>query len=260
MNTLAYFERWVERLIEGPFDWLFKTRLHVADLTKALARALETGKISNGRGGYLAPNTYQVFLNEQDYQAIQEGAGLGKEIGAIKRYLRHLMAEMDGDLPGAVQVQIFSQPDIPIGQIKVMADHLDLAQTAPPSVEGPPSIERAEGATSFRPKTKQLKRPPVATTAGQWRLHLPQGVVMLGMPVVRIGRGQNNDVILADRTVSKYHAQLRWRHQTYYAQNLSPTCPLKVNQQVVTGSSPLKPGDQLQLGGATIRLDLDLAE
>ncbi|MFQ5575851.1 MAG: FhaA domain-containing protein [Anaerolineae bacterium] len=241
MNALDLLEKLAERLIEEPFVRLFKPRLHPADLAKSLAGAMEAGQMSDGRGGTLAPNHYRVALNDDDFQALQTGADITAEVDAVKRYLTALVAETGSTLPGSLRVSIDPRPDIKPGRINVVAEHWP---AGPDELSAP-----AEAAD-----TKRLPKSSLPAAA-QWQLRLPNRTVTLGMPVVRVGRGLNNDVIVADPTVSRYHAQLRWRHGAYHVQNLSRSQPLTLNRTPVEGSAPLKPGDRLQLGQVTLQIE-----
>jgi hypothetical protein len=242
VNTLNRLEKLVERLIEGPFDRLFRTRLHPADLAKALALAMEEGRIADGRGGCIAPNHYQVTLNADDYQALQGKSNVIDEVEAIKRYLSGLMAETGCSILGTLQVSVQPRKEVEPGQIRVTSHHL-----SPPQTPDPHQPENGD--------TKQIQRrayPP----ADRWQLCLPDREIKLGMPIVRIGRDPNNDVTILDQTVSRYHAQLRWRNGIYYVQNLSRTQPLGLNHRPIEGSAPLSSGDTLQLGQVILRIEL----
>lgn len=232
VDTLTFLEQLVERLIEGPFDRLFKPRLHPADLARALAGAMEQGQVDDGQGRRLAPNDYQVALNEADYQAMQKRSEMVEEMAAIKRYLADLMLETGCYTRGELRVLVNPQPDIAPGKIEITADH------------------RAEGDTR---QINSVSLPPPT----QWRLRLPERTVQLGMPVVRLGRHQDNDIVLAEASVSRYHAQLRWRNGVYFAQNLSHSQVLRLNGNPVRGTVPLKPGDTLQLGRVTVQVELN---
>ncbi len=75
--------------------------------------------------------------------------------------------------------------------------------------------------------------------------------VDLTTPTVRIGRSLDNDVILEDRQVSRYHAQLRQRYGRYILQDLGSTGGTTVNgfpvQEIV-----LRPGDLISLSGVDL--------
>ncbi len=69
--------------------------------------------------------------------------------------------------------------------------------------------------------------------------------------VVRIGRALDNDLILEDRQVSRYHAVLRHRYGRYILQDLNSTGGTTVNGFVVR-EIVLRPGDLISLSGVDL--------
>lgn len=225
VKSFKRLEKFVEQLIEQPFSRLFKIGLHPADLSKALAVAMETARAEDG----MVPADYRILLNEADFQALARRSDIAAEVEAVKRYLAALMAEARCAAPAPLQVSVSAGADVPAGQIRV--------------VTGP-----AAGADTRR--MSQL------AAGGEWVLRLPDGeTVPLRMPVVRLGRSSRNDVVLAEETVSRYHAQLRRQNGLYYAQNLSRNQPLRLNDAPLAAPTPLKSGDRLTLGRVTIEIE-----
>ncbi len=87
-------------------------------------------------------------------------------------------------------------------------------------------------------------------------------------PVV-IGRQEDCDIILADRQVSRHHARVFWRNESYYIEDLGSKNGTHVNGQAVFGAVRLEDGDEIQIAlrfklafvdaGATAPLTLDAA-
>lgn len=242
MNVLIRLEKLVESLIESPFDRLFKTRLHPADLAKALATAMEQGMVGDGRDGFLAPNSYRIFLNEDDFLDFQGRADVDAEAEAIRRYLTGLLTESDNRIIGEVQVLIRAKESVAPDQFEIAAEHL---------IPADETFETSVNTGNTRQFDINAIRPEV------WQLQLPDKWVKLGMPIVRIGRASDNDVVISDPTVSRFHAQLRWRQGGYHATNLSHSQPLILNDAPVERSVLLKPGDVIKLGRIKINVGLD---
>jgi hypothetical protein len=115
--------------------------------------------------------------------------------------------------------------------------------------------------------------------AGQWLLQLADRQVRLGEPVLTIGRAMDNDIILSDPTVSRYHAQLRWREGGYHLYPPAVTSLEKiespasgqakqpqlsaphttVNRRPVVQCA-LHPGDVITLGETTVKVLRDKPE
>lgn len=64
---------------------------------------------------------------------------------------------------------------------------------------------------------------------------------------VRLGRGGDNDIVLSDVSVSRYHAELRREDGVWYVQDLKSTNGVEVNR-VGVERAVLQPGDRLGIG------------
>lgn len=137
----------------------------------------------------------------------------------------------------------------------------------------------ADKETEKLTETREALSLGVNHLASQWLLQLDDRQVRLGDPVLTIGRAMDNDIILNDPTVSRYHAQLRWREGSYH---LYPpaVAPLEKGEFSVSDrdnhpklSAPhttvnrrpviqhaLHPGDVINLGQTTLKVLLDKSE
>src|SRR5207245_7470535 len=73
--------------------------------------------------------------------------------------------------------------------------------------------------------------------------------------IVRLGRAADNDTIIANQRVSRYHAQLRWVESTWLVYDLDSTNGTWVDEQRVFPSQPrvLGSGAELRLGDHDLR-------
>jgi len=69
----------------------------------------------------------------------------------------------------------------------------------------------------------------------------------LGKPVNSIGRWQDNDVVIDDRWVSRYHAQIRREGEQYVIQDLGSKNGTLVNGQRIAAPTGLADGDEIQV-------------
>jgi pSer/pThr/pTyr-binding forkhead associated (FHA) protein len=69
-----------------------------------------------------------------------------------------------------------------------------------------------------------------------------------------IGRHPNCDLVLTDTTVSRRHARLTFRDGGWVVRDLESTNGTRVNGQYV-GRCRLRPGDRLELGEQSLRVD-----
>ena len=244
VRSLTHFEKFVERLVERPFGRLFKVRLHPADLTKALRQAMEQGRHKEPPGHWLVPNYYLLQLSEQDYRTIQQTTSLKSEAARQRRELLALMTENDYQPAGGVQIEFTPLSQVRAGQVRVQTE-----------------FRRGTEPVAVRAETRAETQPLVQASlpaAEQWRLYLPEQTIVLGRPLIRLGYSSNNDVVLAHPSVGKYHAQLRWRNQTYHIQTLNQRYPLELNGKPVITPMALQPGDQLLIGQIAVKVDVVL--
>jgi predicted component of type VI protein secretion system len=87
----------------------------------------------------------------------------------------------------------------------------------------------------------------------QQSISLQKGHIFeLSGTVVRIGRGEDNDVVIPDAPVSRNHAELRRDKGVLMVFDLQTTYGTSVNNKKTEGAGlPLKNGDKLKLGTRT---------
>ena len=69
----------------------------------------------------------------------------------------------------------------------------------------------------------------------------------LAKPVTEIGRWEDNDVVIDDRWVSRYHAQVRREGEQYIVQDLDSKNGTFVNGRRIATPAVLSDGDQIQV-------------
>ena len=76
----------------------------------------------------------------------------------------------------------------------------------------------------------------------------------VGSGGVRIGRGPENAVVLADGEVSRHHARVWMQGAQVYVQDLGSTNGTFVNETRIGGPQALRPGDRVRVGHTTLQL------
>ena len=118
--------------------------------------------------------------------------------------------------------------------------------------------------------TKELSSLTAANQQARfWSVYLKDRRLALGEPVLNLGRALDNDIILSDPTVSRYHAQLRWRAGRYYLYPPDPTLknvtqhatsptgrPHTMVNDLLAAELPraLSPDDVIQLGQTMLKI------
>jgi pSer/pThr/pTyr-binding forkhead associated (FHA) protein len=72
--------------------------------------------------------------------------------------------------------------------------------------------------------------------------------VPIKVPVVNIGRGDYNDILIADPSVSTMHAKLQRRESVWVLTDLGSTNGTFVDGERLTGEQPLSPGTTVRFG------------
>jgi adenylate cyclase len=88
----------------------------------------------------------------------------------------------------------------------------------------------------------------------RWLIEGKERVLPLAGPRLTLGRGPDNDVVLADVSVSRHHAELRAAGERWTVHDLKSTNGIEVNR-VPVESAPLAPGDRLVVGAFELLIE-----
>ncbi len=147
------------------------------------------------------------------------------------------------------------------------------AQSPPPPVQGPPARvppaqappvqgPPVQGPPARRPEWAPQSPPAQQAGAGRDQLtpapsssivRQPSAIMRLPTKTLRIGRNSDNDVVVSDLSVSRYHAELRKTGRGYEIVDLASHNGTFLNGQWVT-AAPVTERDIISIGPATFRL------
>jgi Protein of unknown function (DUF3662)/FHA domain len=260
MNVVGKFESAMQGLVEGTFGRIFRSRLHPVEVSKKLERAMDQNlTISLGRR--IAPNVYDVYLSPKDSQ----------QFGT---YSRSLLQQLQDDLIAVARARgymLTSRPQVLFhvdeheitGQMRVEA-HLaepQMVAVAPGSEAGEGSVGIAglEETRELGPAERQQlaeelgqARPPQEQIPQAWlTLRRPNGggqVYRLDRPVIHIGRHVSNEVVVNDRRVSRYHAEIRFERGQFVLYDLGSLNGVGVNGVLTHNPAILRDNDQIAVG------------
>jgi len=234
----------MERAVEGGARAIFRQRLQPIELAKAAARAMQSERLV-GPEGIEVPNAFSIALHPDDlaelapYQASLETR--------IARYLSGF-ADERGLIPvGAVSVALVADPGLRRRALRVDA------RMADPRI-GPSTQPVAPlGSTDVLPRVR--REPSAAPPPGETVVLVLEDGRQLTLPngALRIGRALNNDLVIADSRVSRYHAQIVREPGGAVVRDLGSTNGTAVGGRVV-GEDRLADGDRLSLGGYQIQI------
>lgn len=226
---LAKFESMAQGVVEGSLSRLLGGDLEPMEVASRLARALEDGQ-QDGQ----APDVYTVALNPKDFNKLQQKSvqietelAEGVMVMAQQSHLR---------LKTKPTVHLAADPAIKAHQVRVLA-----------------SFHEASGSTTQlqigRKAVKAAEQKLLAQLAAVDAYLIVDGErhVALERPLFTIGRRTDNDLVLDAPTISRRHAQIRWRYGRFVLYDLSgrPGRTL-VNSQPITEYA-LQSGDVISL-------------
>ncbi len=224
-SPLSRVEDLIRRVVEEPFTWLAGDPLDPFRLATYLVRLYEDAPPDS-----LPPNQFVIHVSPADFAEI--GAGRPAEVElrvadyvallAERRGLHlsetpHVSFEADaGELPRRAHIVAGRRAEQPDAHTDVFAFDAGDAVT-----------EAIRAADAF--------------LIVQGRQH-----IALDRPVTRIGRRMDNDIVLDTPSISRQHAQIRWRQRYFVLYDVSRHGQTAVNGTPVR-EHILRPGDVISL-------------
>lgn len=277
----------MQRIVEGPFAFLFPSKLQPTEVARKLERAMEDNSLLQGEGRRLAPDVYDIYLSIKDHQQMMpiEGTlkrGWQEHLVQFARQ-RHYTLRADPlfrlhakrDLrPGAVRIEAQLRErggggeDGPMATQAISAEQLaQLRQQLLPGQQlpgidavGTPAGSLSGGSMPTQyprpgqmPGTPSVVQSPAQTLPQAWLTirspQTPQQVFRIEKPVVNIGRQLTNDIIVEDKRVSRYHAQIKYQADGQFTIfDLGSTNGITVNGVPHLRQHLLRNGDRFTIG------------
>ncbi len=220
------FEALAQQLVEGSFDRFFGGGLSLSDVAAELVRVADDAA-SNG----IAPAQYNIRLNPTAFERLI--AAEPEAETSLQAYLEAFVQQASISLQQAPHLTLIADPAVAPRGILVAA-----VQEERPSSHTVTQIRHKEdGADLFAADIAALD----AYLIIDGQRHVP-----LTKPVTSLGRSTENDVVLDAPTVSRKHAQIRWRYGRFILYDVSNRGRTKVNHQPVTETA-LQSGDVIAL-------------
>jgi hypothetical protein len=244
---LARFERLMEQAVEGSLRRVFPASLQPIQLDKAAARAMEQAQVV-GRRGREVPNVYELRVAPGDLARFGEYRHTLVE--EVRAYLVDY-AQARGLRPiGELSIELIDDPHVRAGSVRARARFVGLSEVEQRAlaedVDGTRRLRLAELAAAEQSSATPRRAPELTLSDGTGlQLSLDPA-----LEVVRLGRGIDNDVVLASTHVSRYHAQLRWVESTWLVYDLDSTNGTWVDDEKLGSGQPrvLRAGSRLRLG------------
>jgi hypothetical protein len=230
--------------------------LQPVQLKGRLERTMESERRLSGDRTYV-PSRYRILIHEDDAVAF---AGFRPTVEHDLAESLHARARQRGyTLLERPSVSIVTSPGVARGDVHVLADLAAPIQPPPrggrPGEPPPPAAPGDfDGQGSMAGRTAVFEVPHVQAPSIVVDVRSPGRAgerLQLRGGTVRIGRAEDNDLVLDDDRVSRHHGQLAARQGTLVYSDLGSTNGSFVNGSRVTEIA-LGPGDVLHLGGSTL--------
>jgi len=196
-------------------------------LAYQLAAAIERAVIQEANGAVVTRNQFRVRLHPVNLDVWASHPGLAD---SLLRVLIDSAREVGVEFISMPTLQLHADPNLPLETIEIDSSYQE---------------KRVEQTGIF---VAQEARQAIDPRPDQAFLIINGTTIPLSLPVINIGRREDNQIILDDPRVSRSHAQLRAVKGHYILFDLNSTGGTYVNG-VRVSHQLLNPGDVISLAG-----------
>jgi hypothetical protein len=251
MGVISRFEAAMQGLVEGSFGRVFRSKLQPVELSSKLTRAMEAN-LQLGPDRRLAPNLYDVYLGQRDYDALSPTFDslqrrLADALIAVARERNYMLTTRpllrfhldEGVITGQAHIETQTV------EARAMPGQQALG-SAPADETRAMSPEEARELARQNAQAQQSEvLPPAWLTAYRPVRGKP---LQLTKAVIHIGRHLTNDVVVNDKRVSRHHAEIRFEHGQFVLYDLGSTNGVGINGVLTRQPVPLKNNDIISVG------------
>jgi len=225
LEQLEHLNREVRLFLEGVFgrrsDVSFSASAIATHLTQEVGNATKRTE----QGEIYAPDQYTLSMHPSDIELLLEFAPQFQT--ELANRIRDTLAWLGFKLVREPHITLATDPTVSRWEVRVFA----WRSSNPPEAEPAPAAGEAE----------PDKPPPGAFLIVEGKRHFP-----LDRPIIRIGRRQDNDLILSDPHVSRVHGEIRLLAGRYVLVDMGSTAGTYVNGRQVK-QHILDPGDVISI-------------
>lgn len=228
MSIFREIEKKLETVFEGFFSQQFKSRLQPVEIAKKISALIDDERQIGPVHTYV-PNQFNIFLSFTDYRLTE---GLHKKLKAeLKEYIQSYVDQNNYSLPGPPGLEILTNETLDTGQFLVTALF----------AEKPPTVNLDATQMLDSEELDQL------TTEAYLKNLKTKAMLKLVGETVSLGRSKNNDIVIGDPSVSRYHAKIQRKGQSFLLFDLNSTNGTYVNEQKIK-EARLNDGDVITFG------------
>jgi hypothetical protein len=295
MSFLRNLESKIANLVEGTFSRAFSSEVRPIEIARKLAREMEEHKSFSVSRTYV-PNEYLVYLSPRDRERLAEyeDALVAELAGYLLEHARRERLAMlsrpmiefrtddrlrlgefgiqtrvtqpEGDLerlPEEAEPSASRAPVVeprPAGPPPAAAPSARPPKSVPPEPVRPESVPPPEGGRTMVYSSAERVAEPLQESArvrAQSAILVVEGKRMVvGDRGATVGRSRQCEIVVEDPNVSRRHGELRPRGGSWVFTDLGSTNGSRVNGRPVEGPTVVKPGDEIELGTAVMRFEL----
>ena len=269
-NPLLKVESMLQRMVERPFAFLFHSKLQPAQVLRKLERAMEDNAHLLGEGRRLAPEVYDIYLSFKDHQQLNP-----IEATLLKDWQQHLIEfarQHRYTLRSGPVLRLHPRSELRPGEVNIEAHVIDKQHMSPDGDGGIMATQAisADLLENLRNQVSALQPSGMSTPVPgmlpptipplsvpllppAWlTIRLPQApekIYRIEKPVIKIGRQLDNDIIVEDKRVSRYHAQIKFESNGQFTiYDLGSTNGITVNGAPHLRQHTLRSGENFIIG------------
>jgi hypothetical protein len=249
----------MESLVEGVFGRAFRRQIHPVEIAKGIAKQMDEGKMVSISRTY-APNDFTVHLSTGDEESIRAYQSSLRD--ELIQYASTHAQSRNYHLMTPPKVRFEVEDTLRFGEFGVTAK---LTGGAGPREKGAP--QDTSGQTRIFRTEEPGEGDPQGTAAISAEEAREQGLAREVVELVLedrtyplegrgpwgIGRSEDNDIVIADSSVSRRHARISRADNGFVVEDLGST-----NGTLLDGApidrERIEGGDELTFGGVDARL------
>ncbi len=234
MGIIKSFEHRLEKALEGTFSKVFKVGVHPIEVAKRISRLLEEEK-SLAPGETLAPNRFEVYLSPSDYHRFEGYQGVMRT--ELEKLVIDQAQRRGYTLLTRPAIEFLLEEGLTEGNFEIVA-RIFTGSVAEPPRDGEKPVFAGERVTG---------RGYIEVLDGE---EAGRSVELRGGGF-KIGRAEDNDLVIKDMAVSRHHAVIDKTTGGYLVRDLHSTNGTMVNGRRVE-ERLLEDGDIILVGGTKL--------
>jgi hypothetical protein len=226
----------LQSLIEGGIARFFPVGIDQKNLGANLVSEMRENLRVQADGINLAPNLFLLSLHPAHALILSENQALLDELAGM---LQKAAGEAGIQFPAPPAVRVIPDPEVALGETRILAQF---------------HLQHLVDTSTLTPAPHKVRE----VLLNAFLIVNGSEIFPLKGEVINIGRNIENQLVISDLRVSRFHAQLRPIRGRYVIFDLDSTGGTYVNEKRVT-QYVLHPGDVISLAGVPIIYGQDIS-